>query len=240
MSVDATRWAWQQEITPSQKLVLLSLADRADEEHSCYPSTARLVNDTGLHRETVFDCIRIMESMGILRVNRKYGCGNSYVLIGVIGRDDQSEKAYRYEKPDQSEKADCTSTENHTATSTENRTLNLPIEPKKNLKEKSHEITLKTYLEKCKTDNTKPIPESDPVFEFIEASHVPIEYLRFAWLSFRDEFIAKPKKQKSWPQTFRNYVVNDWLKVWAFNKDGECFLTTKGKQLERFYEATTA
>lgn len=31
MSLAATRWAWQQRVTPAQKLVLLSLADRAGE-----------------------------------------------------------------------------------------------------------------------------------------------------------------------------------------------------------------
>lgn len=43
MSIDATRWAWTQQITPSQKIVLLSLADRAGEDGYCYPSMARLI-----------------------------------------------------------------------------------------------------------------------------------------------------------------------------------------------------
>lgn len=31
MSIDASRWAWTQQVDPSLKIVLLSLADRADD-----------------------------------------------------------------------------------------------------------------------------------------------------------------------------------------------------------------
>ena len=47
MSIDATRWAWmQQGITQAQKLILLSLADRADEDNRCYDRCRR--NDKAL------------------------------------------------------------------------------------------------------------------------------------------------------------------------------------------------
>lgn len=144
MSLDATRWAWQQQIRPTQKLVLLSLADRADEVHECHPSIARLVADTGLYRETIMEAISAMEQAGILAVDRCNGRGSRYRLIGVSGRHDQSVKAdqsnssdqsekadwkNRPEKADQSEKADSTSLEKPTATSLEKPTVNLPSEP---------------------------------------------------------------------------------------------------------------
>ena len=37
MSLDATLWAWRQPVTPLQKLVLLSMADRAGEDHTLCP-----------------------------------------------------------------------------------------------------------------------------------------------------------------------------------------------------------
>ena len=50
MSVDATRWAWLAPVkTSTQRLVLLSLADRAGEYHTCYPSLERLAKDTVLN-----------------------------------------------------------------------------------------------------------------------------------------------------------------------------------------------
>lgn len=42
MSRAATDWAWSLELKASQKLLMLSLADRADESHCCYP--ARIVD----------------------------------------------------------------------------------------------------------------------------------------------------------------------------------------------------
>ena len=37
MSLDASIWAWKAEVkSASQRLILLSLADRAGENHECY------------------------------------------------------------------------------------------------------------------------------------------------------------------------------------------------------------
>ena len=94
-------------------------------------------------------------------------------------------------------------------------------------------ITLGQYIEKCKEQGVATIPENDKVFEFAENANIPMEFLRVGWIAFRDEFVDKPeKKQKDWVVTFRTYVRNDYLKVWSFNKEGECYLTTKGKQIQ--------
>ena len=54
MSIDATRWAWTAPINnSSQRLVLLSLADRAGEDHTAWPSIDRLAKDTTLDKKTV-------------------------------------------------------------------------------------------------------------------------------------------------------------------------------------------
>lgn len=66
MSRAATDWAWSLDLKASQKLLLLSLADRADEYHCCYPSIMRLVNDTGLDRKTIGKWINQMIEEGLL------------------------------------------------------------------------------------------------------------------------------------------------------------------------------
>lgn len=66
MSRAATDWAWSLNLKASQKLLLLSLADRADEYHCCYPSIMRLVNDTGLDRKTIGKWINQMIEEGLL------------------------------------------------------------------------------------------------------------------------------------------------------------------------------
>jgi len=66
MSRAATEWVWSLDLKASQKLLLLSLADRADEFHRCYPSMMRLVNDTGLDKKTIGKWINQMISEGLI------------------------------------------------------------------------------------------------------------------------------------------------------------------------------
>lgn len=133
MSLDATRWAWQQQLRASAKLVLLSLADRADENHRCYPSITRLKSDTGLHSETISDAIKELESLRLIAVQRVTGQGNVYRLLGVENRHHHPGKAGYPEKPGYPEKAGGTTPEKQGTTTPENRGMNLSVEPIKNL-----------------------------------------------------------------------------------------------------------
>lgn len=93
MSIDATRWAWEQVCDKAtDKFVLLSMADRADEHHCCYPSIQRLAEDTQLNRKTVMECIRRLESRGLIEADRSNGRHTKYRLIGVHGRHETSPK----------------------------------------------------------------------------------------------------------------------------------------------------
>lgn len=65
MSLDATSWAWRQKLTSSEKLVLLSMADRAGEEHTCYPSISRMAQDTGLNRKMVLSVLQRLREAGL-------------------------------------------------------------------------------------------------------------------------------------------------------------------------------
>lgn len=86
MSLNATLWAWQQDLTPPQKLILLSMADRAGEDFTCWPSYKRLEANTGLNRKTIVKHIKSMKDMGLIEeVGRKGRTGQVKVwkLKGV-------------------------------------------------------------------------------------------------------------------------------------------------------------
>lgn len=139
MSIDATRWAWMQKVTPSQKLVLLSLADRAGEKGECYPSLNRLVKDTGLYRQTVIESIEALSTLGLVSVIRNMGQSNHYRLIGIQDRhgvgtsvenNTSMEKQPGWKStPPQVWKSTLPSMEKHTTTSMDIHTQNLPPEP---------------------------------------------------------------------------------------------------------------
>lgn len=102
MSIDATRWAWKQELRPaSMKLVLMSLADRANAKHEAYPSAKLLALDTCLDRKTVDSSLKQLEANGVISdTGERKGRTKSvkvWQLIGVVGRhDDESIKEIKH------------------------------------------------------------------------------------------------------------------------------------------------
>ncbi|WP_335955817.1 helix-turn-helix domain-containing protein, partial [Acinetobacter guillouiae] len=94
MSLDATVWAWKTTVDgASQKLVLLSLADRAGDDHKCFPSLKRLENDTTLNRKTIIKVLDELELKKLIKFTGEIK-GNGvkvYQLIGVFGREDSSD-----------------------------------------------------------------------------------------------------------------------------------------------------
>lgn len=99
MSLDATNWAWRAELCekkggcriPYKRLVLLSLADRAGEDHCAYPSMKRLEKDTGIERKTVLKIIaELIDDGFILDTGERKGVTKQvkvYKLRGINGRE---------------------------------------------------------------------------------------------------------------------------------------------------------
>lgn len=150
MSLDATLWAWKAPVhTAPQRLVLLSLADRAGEDHTCFPSISRLVVDTKLNRKTIMSVLDKLEEMHLVQdTGERKGNGvKVYRLIGVIGREDDSTstKNGTSGKNGTSTKiGTATSTKNGTATSTKNGTQNLSRNLSIESKNKNNWLSLKT------------------------------------------------------------------------------------------------
>lgn len=71
MGYKASEWAWEQSVTPTAKLVLVRLADRADLKHSCFPSVASVARDTGLSERTVRREISRLETDARIVVKRQ-------------------------------------------------------------------------------------------------------------------------------------------------------------------------
>lgn len=65
MSVHVSSDVWKiTGITPSQKLILLKLADHADDDGRCWPSIRRMAVETCLDKATVCRLLRAMETAG--------------------------------------------------------------------------------------------------------------------------------------------------------------------------------
>ncbi len=73
MSISASTWAWRQQVLPTAKLVLLCLADHADDKGRCWPSLARICDKTGLSKSTVSESLMNLEKQGALSRKRSRG-----------------------------------------------------------------------------------------------------------------------------------------------------------------------
>jgi len=97
MSLCATQWAWslnKQQVSSLEKLVLLSLADRADEKMECFPSGKRLEKDCNTDIKTIYKALESLIKKGIIKkTGEMKGRTKSvpvYRLIKVQAREDES------------------------------------------------------------------------------------------------------------------------------------------------------
>lgn len=94
MSVNATRFAWECDLSKTTKrsakrLVLLALADRANKENTCFPSIARVVKDTGMDRKTVMNTINDLITLGLVSDTGDRKGGTNQVRVLKINVDKQ-------------------------------------------------------------------------------------------------------------------------------------------------------
>jgi hypothetical protein len=74
-------------VSPAEKLLLLIIADHAQDEGRCWPGLERLAELSGLSRMTVIRCIQSLEDKGELYVDRNWGTrrSNCYHLVCITG-----------------------------------------------------------------------------------------------------------------------------------------------------------
>ena len=131
MSVDATIATWKlKKVTAVQKLLLLSLADRAGESAECWPSIKRLMADTNLNRKTIIENRIILIKQGYIAFTGEYKGQNKQIPVMKLLYVNHREGLINIESDEY-----FTSTENGTGGSTENGTLNLKD---KNLKKEEY------------------------------------------------------------------------------------------------------
>jgi len=67
MSIDAINWAIKnQSISPTQKLVLIVLANRSDEHGKCWPSLSSLMKDTCLGKTALVTALNVLCEYGLV------------------------------------------------------------------------------------------------------------------------------------------------------------------------------
>lgn len=86
MSSSAIAWAFRQPLRGNAKLLLLTLADCADDYNRTSPHIRRLELETGLGRHTVIRLLAHLEDEGVVQVERTPGRPCVYILQGAPER----------------------------------------------------------------------------------------------------------------------------------------------------------
>lgn len=66
LSIKLMSLVWDMDLPQGRKLVLLSLADQANDGGQCFPSFETLQRRCGMARRTLFDCLRDLEQAGLI------------------------------------------------------------------------------------------------------------------------------------------------------------------------------
>lgn len=71
---------WPLDLPPSPKVVLVSLADNANDHGECWPAIATICRRTSLGKTAVIEAIKYLEAAGYLHADRSNGRRTSYVI----------------------------------------------------------------------------------------------------------------------------------------------------------------
>lgn len=232
----------------SELLALLALADWSDDNGKCYPSMAAIARKTRLSRsqsqrivhkliEDEFVAVVGNETGGAPGTSRKYRI-NLSMLTGRMDATGSAHATGRTHAQEGSHGCGETGSTHATQTviepsitvSTREQARSLPL--KSELKGKAG-TTLAQFLEACKSDGVKPIPEDDPVFEYAAKVRIDDDMVGLCWQEFKTRYLPTTKRQKDWRAHFRNAVSRNWYGFWFIRGDDPAGWTTTGEQARR-------
>jgi hypothetical protein len=223
-------------------LMLLAIADFADDDGRAYPSVSTLAEKCRMKPRNASAILSALRASGELDVRMNEGPrgANMYRIVlsaqpmqihaGVQKRAGVHESApppaETCVKPLQ-DSADEPSV-NHQEPSVDAKALSSGVR-----KSKKGEITLAQFLENCKASGEQSIPESDPVWEYARKTGITDEMISVAWVEFKAAYLTASKRYADWRQAFRNAVRRNWYKLWSIRDGDQAKWTSDGEQARR-------
>lgn len=104
---------------------------------------------------------------------------------------------------------------------------------------RSRGTVLKTYIEECKANGVKPIPDDHHSREFARDAGIEPDMLAMCWFRFLEDHTTgarSAKRYKDWGQAFGNAVKANWYKFWFMSDDGVQW-TSQGRMYKTAYDA---
>lgn len=104
MSIRAMNWAWEQKLAPTPKLILMAIADSANDLDECWPGVRFMAGKCCISERTIQRNIQKFETSGLISVKPRFTSAgrqtsNGYRLcITAITNPDKSSSSQRTEK----------------------------------------------------------------------------------------------------------------------------------------------
>lgn len=234
MSFAALNWAWNAETgSPGRKLVLIGLAQFANEENEAWPSQQTIAKRTEQSERTVREHLSWLEENGFISSEKRTkpdGKKTSDLYVLNIESHRQISPPANFATGEKQQKTP----ESHRQISPVNiQYLNTNPPVIKTRAKKAVEITLDEFIQTCKDSGEKAIPENDAVMVYADSIGLPKQFVRFAWVEFKRTYSGQQKKYKCWRLAFGNYVRKNYGKLWFVDANDGFSLTTAGKQIEK-------
>lgn len=221
---------WPLQMPPTQKAVLISLADNANDQGECWPSQTKIAERTCLNERTVRNAIRWLEENGYLVADRSNGRHTRYVVIPTPEPRSTPERRSAPESGSGVPRNLVPKPRNLVPVPRNDVPPNRK-EPKATSKKKTAQVTFDVWTDQLGDQDA--ILADDPIHTWAAGAGIPDEYLELAWLAFDDRFTGADKTYADWRAAFRNYVKNGWLGLWKASRDGGYYLTDAGLQWQR-------
>ena len=232
----------------TELLMLLAIADFADDQGTAYPSVATLAEKCRMKPRNANYILAALQESGELQVRQNKGVNgtNRYrnVLESLGAKKVQPVAVVQSPAGVQcsalTPATECASplqsvadklSVNHQEPS-EKASSPRPSARKPSRRKTGQ--TFSTWLAEIRAVGEQPVPSGDPIFEYSDTVGIPFEFLEIAWKVFKADHTTSDKVQADWRATFRNYVRKGYLKLWFSDKlSGECMLTQAGIQAAR-------
>lgn len=86
MSIAAIQWSWTVKgLSPPERLVLMNLADRANDHGECWPGFGTIRDDTELSRRSVVNAVNKLKALGLLTIRHRVESGQHHSNVYTLG-----------------------------------------------------------------------------------------------------------------------------------------------------------